>query len=89
MQRCAWVVGLCALLLAGCSSARVIETSATGGCVAISDSSDSWPTYNKRKALELIAKECPNGYHIIDQKEVVVGATSIAQDTGIGLVTHE
>jgi hypothetical protein len=63
-------------MIAGCSSARVVSTSANGGCVAVADSTDSWPTYNMSRAKELMSKECPGGYKIIHTEEVVVGQTT-------------
>lgn len=76
MQRCIWLVGIAIIALAGCANPRLVDVSPTGGCVAVADNSDSWPNYNRRKALELIAKQCPNGYTIVSEKEVVIGQTT-------------
>ena len=76
MQRCAWVIGIGVLMLAGCSSARLVDTTPDGGCVAIADNSDSWPSYNMTKARDLMNKQCPGGYKIVRQKEFVTGQTT-------------
>jgi hypothetical protein len=64
------------LLFAGCSSARLVSSDSRGGCVAVADSTDHWPTYNMTKARELMQKQCPGGYAIVKQEEVVVGQTT-------------
>ena len=64
------------LMAAGCTSPRMVNSSPTGGCVAIADSSDHWPSYNMTKAKELISKQCPTGYSIVKQEEVVTGQTT-------------
>lgn len=76
MRACAWLVGFSVLLIAGCNSARLVSATGDGGVVAIPDNSDSWPSYNMRKAQELMQKQCPNGYQIVRQEEVVVGQTT-------------
>jgi hypothetical protein len=68
---------LSALLLAsawGCAApgARSVLQTDHGGIVAIPNDSDVWPTYYRRKALALIAAECPDGYEITDEREVAV-----------------
>ncbi|MBM3992970.1 MAG: hypothetical protein FJ303_02270 [Planctomycetes bacterium] len=75
MRLCAWLALLAACTLTGCSSARIINKTADGGCVAISENSDAWPSYNRTKALDLIGKECPKGYKIIREEEFVTGQT--------------
>lgn len=58
----------------GCSHARLVEIqSGGGGVVAIPDNTNSWPNYNHKHAEELMAKQCPHGYIIDDEREVVVG----------------
>src|SRR5262245_17737174 len=76
MRRCAWMVVLAAFILTGCSSARLVSSDPRGGVIAIPDSSDSWPAYHMTKARELMQKECPAGYTIVKQEEVVVGQTT-------------
>jgi len=76
MRYCAWLVVLATLSINGCSTARMVSTSPAGGCVAVADNSDSWPTYNMTKARELMQKQCPTGYKIIREEEVVVGQTT-------------
>jgi hypothetical protein len=44
-----------------------------GGAVAMPNNSDIWPTYYRRKALAMIAAQCPDGYEITDEREVAVG----------------
>jgi hypothetical protein len=65
------------LLLAsawGCAvpGARFVLQTDRGGVVAIPNDSDVWPTNYRRKALELIAGECPDGYEITDERDVAV-----------------
>ena len=73
MRYCAWLAGLTVLMAAGCTSPRLVSQDTRGGCVAIADSSDIWPSYNMTKAKDLINKQCPTGYTIVKQQEVVVG----------------
>src|SRR5947209_14583421 len=40
---------------------------------AIPSNTNSWPTYHRKSAEELMAKKCPNGYVIDSEGEVVVG----------------
>ena len=84
MRHCAVGLSLAIVMLTGCTSPRLVEVSQNGGCVAIADNSDSWPSYNRTKAMELMSKQCPNGYKIVQEKEVVVGQTrtnSVQRDT--------
>src|ERR1700719_2837002 len=73
MRNCAWLVGLTMLLLAGCSSARLVESTPTGGCVAVADNSDGFPHYNMTHAKELMSQDSPKGYTILKQEEFVTG----------------
>ncbi|MBI1830207.1 MAG: hypothetical protein HYR84_02005 [Planctomycetes bacterium] len=75
MRFCAWLALLAAVTLTGCSSARIVNKTADGGCVAIADDTNSWPSYNRTKALDLISKECPSGYKIIREERFVTGQT--------------
>jgi hypothetical protein len=69
-------LALLVLSIAGCANARLVNTTASGGCVAIPSNSDTWPAYNRRHAMELIAKQCPTGYTIVREEEVVTGQTT-------------
>lgn len=76
MRYCAWLVGVTVLMTTGCSSARLVSSTPDGGCVAVADNSDSWPSRNMTKARELMSKQCPAGYSIVKEEEVVVGQTT-------------
>lgn len=76
MRHGAWILCLATFMFVGCSSARMISTDANGGCVAVADNSDVWPSYNITKAHDLIKKQCPGEYVIVKQEEVVVGQTT-------------
>jgi hypothetical protein len=54
----------------------MVDATPQGGCVAIPNNTDCWPYYNMTRANELMGKQCPNGYTIVRQQEVVVGQTS-------------
>ena len=73
MRNWAW---LALLMLAGCSSARLVESTPTGGCVAVGDNSDGFPHYNMTHARDLISKDSPKGYTILKQEEFVTGQTT-------------
>ena len=80
MSRETGYVGGFALLLAvtvsGCmSTARYVSVNQDSGIVAIPHNDNSWPTYNRNQAEELMAKKCPQGYVIEREEEVVVGQT--------------
>lgn len=72
-------VRLSALALAcasgfGCaSSARLVTVEPGGGVVAIPSNSNAWPSYNRKGAEELMRQQCPGGYVIDHEQEVVVG----------------
>jgi hypothetical protein len=74
-QRLAIGLVLVAVGTAGCASARQVSVHAHGGCVAIPDNSNHWPFYHRDKAVALIAQQCPNGYIIEREEEVVIGQT--------------
>ena len=57
----------------GCCAARTVVARPDGGVVAIPNNTDSWPWYNREKALALIQQQCPNGYEIVREEEVVTG----------------
>jgi hypothetical protein len=66
---------ICAALLAGvtsaCASARFVVVEPGGGSVAIFRNT---PAY-REKALALISAQCPGGYDIVREEEVVTGET--------------
>lgn len=73
-----------ALLLAavaGCGSARLVRSSPDGGVVAIPSNSNSWPFYYRRDAEKLMAQQCPNGYKIVEEGEVVVGKKAATSES--------
>jgi hypothetical protein len=73
-----------ALLLAavaGCGSARLIRSGPDGGVVAIPSNSNSWPFYYQDDARKLMAQQCPNGYAIVEQGEVVVGKKAMTSES--------
>jgi hypothetical protein len=71
-----WALGVGVLLaLAGCTNARLVSTDATGGCVAVPNNSNVWPTFYHDQALALIRQSCPDGYAIDHEEEAVVGQT--------------
>jgi hypothetical protein len=58
----------------GCNHARLLQRNGNGGgVVAIPDNTDSWPSHNLRHAKDLMAKQCPGGYVIEREEEVVTG----------------
>src|SRR5262249_6511112 len=59
--------------LGGCTTARQIQVTQDGGCVAIPENTDIWPTNYRTKAMDLIKKQCPQGYVIVREEEVVTG----------------
>jgi hypothetical protein len=57
----------------GCQNpVRLVSRDAQCGVVAIPNNSDTWPTSYRSRALHLIEKECPDGYKIIGEGEVVL-----------------
>jgi hypothetical protein len=70
------VVGLVALA-GGCASpARYIEKKGDEGVVAIPANTDTWPSHNRRAAIELIQKHVGVNYEILDEREVVTGQST-------------
>jgi len=72
--------------VSGCGSARVLTYNAdTGtGVVAIPANYNFWPLKYRDDAEKLIAQKCPNGYDIVEEREVVVGqraTTSASTET--------
>jgi hypothetical protein len=62
------LLGLC-----GCSSARFVVVDGDHGIVSIPSNSNSWPSYNRDAADELLRKRFPQGYVIDREEESVVG----------------
>jgi hypothetical protein len=72
---CAWLTICC-----GCANhARLVERDNTGGIVAVPENSNRWPSYNRKHAEELMRANCPQGYTIVKEEEVVVGQTQHTQ----------
>ena len=59
------------LLLAGCATARLVLVEPGGGAVAIPRNTPQ----NREQGLVLIARQCPRGFDIVREEEVVTGAT--------------
>ena len=58
-------------LLAGCApTARLVLVEPAGGAVAIHRNTPA----HREKALALMAQQCPRGYDIVREEEVVTGA---------------
>jgi len=72
---------LVVLLSAGCSHARYVTKDQWGGVVAIPRDTNQWPNYNRKQAEELMAKQCPQGYEIESEQDVVVGQETHVQAT--------
>jgi hypothetical protein len=75
-QRSVGVLALCAGLaigVCGCNSARLVRWDGATGVVAIPTNDDSWPTHNREHAEALMKQQCPRGYQIVSEEEVVVG----------------
>jgi len=69
----AWVLlgGLLAGL--GChSTARYVRKEPDGGVVAIPTNTNHWPNYHRDEADRLMRLVCPNGYTILEEKEVAI-----------------
>jgi hypothetical protein len=69
----AGVVLLLVLGLAGCAGPRFVAQDPSGGVIAMPSNTDYWPTHFRAKAEEMMARKCPQGYHIEHEEEVVVG----------------
>jgi hypothetical protein len=67
---------ICSVLLlglSGCCTARFVSVDGTSAVVAIPDDSNTWPTYNRQHAEELMQQKFPQGYVIDHEEEVVTG----------------
>lgn len=69
------------MLVSGCNHARYVMKDQWGGVVAIPNNNNQWPSFNRKHAEELIAQQCPQGYVIEGENEVVVGQESHVQTT--------
>jgi hypothetical protein len=58
-----------ALLLAGCATARLVLVEPGGGAVAIRRNTPQ----NREQASALMARQCPRGFDIVREEEVVTG----------------
>jgi hypothetical protein len=66
--------------LAGCASPRFVAQDPSGGVIAMPSNTDFWPTHFRSKAEEMMAKKCPQGYHIEHEEEVVIGQSVTGTD---------
>jgi hypothetical protein len=70
----------------------MVAVDAEGGVVAIPHNTDSWPTYYRKSAEELMSQKCPGGYVIDQEGEVAVGQQvtqqRLANDAGQTTVTR-
>ncbi len=76
----AWGVLSLGILSEGCQSARVISKDESGGVISIPANSDAWPFRFRSKANELLAKECPEGYIIEREEEVITGQQTVVNE---------
>ncbi len=67
--------------LVGCAGPRFVSQDQFGGTIAMPSNSDYWPTNYRSKAEQLMARKCPQGYHIEREEEVVVGQSATGQDS--------
>ncbi|MFO0851063.1 MAG: hypothetical protein U0871_21285 [Gemmataceae bacterium] len=63
----------------GCANARYVQKGTDEGVVAIPSNSDSWPDYQRTKALDLIQAHVGPSYEIVNEQEVVTGHTTVNQ----------
>jgi hypothetical protein len=77
----AGAVVLLALGSVGCTGPRIISQDQYGGVIAMPSNSNYWPTYYRSKAEEMMAKKCPQGFHIEHEEEVVVGQSVTNRNT--------
>jgi hypothetical protein len=67
----AWLAA--ALVVCGCSHARLVQVNQDDAVVAIPNKTNSWPTYNRKSAEELMQQQFPEGYVIDHEGEVAIG----------------
>ena len=73
----------------GCRSARYVYKDAERGIVAIPSDSNSWPSYHRERAEDLMLAHFPQGFVIAAEWEEVVGQvtthhhnTNVTDDEG-------
>lgn len=54
----------------GCTSARYVQRGEAEGVVAVPDRSNTWPSFNHDKAVELIVRHVGPDYEILRAEEV-------------------
>jgi hypothetical protein len=57
-------------VLSGCSQVRLIESAPDGGVISIPNNSNQWPTYYRNRAEVLMDRAFPEGYTIVNEREV-------------------
>ena len=65
-------------VLSGCSTAHYVQKNNDGGIIAVGNSSNDWPTYNRNKAIDLIVKHVGPDYEIVKEEETVTGQVTRA-----------
>ncbi len=73
-------LALLVLFSAGCSTARYVTKDEWGGVVAIPRDTNQWPNYFRKQAEELMQKQCPQGFVIENEGDLVVGEETIVQN---------
>jgi len=69
---------LCLFASIGCGHhARMISHDSNYAVVAIPRNDNSWPSFNRRNAEELMAKQFPAGYVVDREEEFVTGTTQV------------
>jgi hypothetical protein len=75
---------LCALAVISCGcagTARLVSRDSNSGVVAVPENSNRWPSFYRKHAEELMKANCPDGYTIVKEEEVVVGQTQHTHTT--------
>jgi len=72
------VIALLALIVGvnGCQTARQVVRQQDGGIIAIPSNTNAWPYHHRQNAEQLMAQQCPNGYIIEREEEVVTGTVT-------------
>jgi hypothetical protein len=86
MRHGSWIMAgaLCALAVISCGcagTARLVSLDSGGGVVAVPENSNRWPSFYRKQAEELMKANCPDGYTIVKEEEVVVGQTQHTHTT--------
>jgi hypothetical protein len=77
-----WLRAICSVLLvglSGCCTARFVSVDQTSAVVAIPNNSNSWPSYHRQHAEQLMREKFPEGYVIDHEEEVVTGSTALTR----------